>query len=81
MLQSNEKLMGDIIFVEDVIGLFGNKITKKVVYNMIREKRLPALKAGKRYLFSRKKVESIILKKLGQLDIGGDNGCPPLFYV
>lgn len=60
-----EVLTNDIIFVEDVIGLFEGKITKRVVYNLVREKKLPAFKVGKRYLFSRQKVEAFISKKLG----------------
>lgn len=57
----------DIIYVEDVVALFGNKITKRVVYNLVREKKLPAFKVGKRYLFSRQKVETFISKKLGKV--------------
>lgn len=66
MTDINPAPVDDIIYVEDVIGLFGNKITKRVVYNLVREKKLPAFKVGKRYLFSRQKVESFIAKKLGK---------------
>lgn len=55
----------DIIFVEDVIQIMGGKVTKGVIYGLVREKKLPAFKAGKRYLFSRTKVEAFISKRLG----------------
>ena len=55
----------DLIYVEDVIRLFGNKITRNIVYAWIREKKLPALKVGRRYVFSRKRVEDFMAKKLG----------------
>lgn len=55
----------DLIYVEDVIRLFGNKITRNIVYAWIREKKLPALKVGRRYVFSRKRVEAFMVKKLG----------------
>lgn len=55
----------DLIYVEDVIEIFGGKITKNVIYAWIREKKLPALKVGRRYVFSRKRVEAFLAKKLG----------------
>lgn len=55
----------DIIYVEDVIELFGGKITKGIIYNWIREKKLPAIKVGTRYIFSRQRVEAFLTKKLG----------------
>ena len=45
--------------------MFGNKITRNIVYAWIREKKLPALKVGRRYVFSRKRVEAFLAKKLG----------------
>lgn len=56
----------DLIYVENVVEMLGNKITKRVVYDLIREKKLPAMKLGKRYLLSRKVVETFISKKLGK---------------
>lgn len=55
----------DIIYVEDVIAIFGGKVTKRIIYNLVREKKLPAYKAGNRFLFSRKKVELFVAKHLG----------------
>lgn len=55
----------DLIYVEDIIKMFGNKITRNIVYAWIREKKLPALKVGRRYVFSRKRVEDFMAKKLG----------------
>jgi excisionase family DNA binding protein len=55
----------DLIYVEDIIKMFGNKITRNIIYAWIREKKLPALKVGRRYVFSRKRVESFMVKKLG----------------
>lgn len=55
----------DLIYVEDIIKMFGNKITRNIVYAWIREKKLPALKVGRRYVFSRKRVEAFMAKKLG----------------
>lgn len=56
----------DLIYVENVVEMLGNKITKRVVYDLIREKKLPAMKLGKRYLLSSKVVETFISKKLGK---------------
>lgn len=55
----------DLIFTEDVIRLFGGKITSHVIYSFVREKKLPAMKVGKRWLFSKKKVQALIAKNLG----------------
>ena len=55
----------DLIYVDDVIKMFGNKITRNIIYAWIREKKLPALKVGRRYVFSRKRVEAFMAKKLG----------------
>lgn len=55
----------DLIFIEDVIEMFGNKASKNVIYSWIRQKQLPALKIGKRYVFSRQKVKRFIEKSLG----------------
>ncbi len=55
----------DLIYVDDVIKMFGNKITRNIIYAWIREKKLPALKVGRRYVFSRKRVEAFLAKKLG----------------
>ena len=55
----------DLIFVEDVIDMFGGKVSKNVVYAWIREKKLPAMKVGRRYVFSRKRVQAYMAKNLG----------------
>ena len=55
----------DLIYVDDIIKIFGNKITRNIIYAWIREKKLPALKVGRRYVFSRKRVEAFLAKKLG----------------
>lgn len=55
----------DIIYAEDVMAMFGGKLTYRVLLNMIREKKLPAMKAGRRYIFSRQVVERWRNKQLG----------------
>ena len=55
----------DLIYVEDVISMFGGKVSKNVVYAWIREKKLPAMKVGRRYVFSRKRVQAYMAKNLG----------------
>lgn len=55
----------DIIYAEDVIEMFSGKLTYRVLLNMIREKKLPAMKAGRRYIFSRQVVERWRNKQLG----------------
>ena len=55
----------DLIYVEDVIAMFGGKVSKNVVYAWIREKKLPAMKVGRRFVFSRKRVQAFMAKRLG----------------
>lgn len=55
----------EIIFAEDVIAMFDGKLSYRVLLNMIREKKLPALKAGRRYIFSRQVVERWKNRQLG----------------
>ena len=55
----------DLIYIEEVLDLFGGKATKNIIYAWIREKRIPAMKVGKRYVFSRNKVKAMIGKQLG----------------
>lgn len=55
----------DMIYVEDVMDLFGGKASKNVIYTWIKEKKLPAFKVGKRYVFSKQKVRRFIEKNLG----------------
>lgn len=55
----------DIIFTEDVIKMFGGKITSHVVYSFVREKKLHAMKVGKRWIFSKKSVQAMLAKNLG----------------
>ena len=58
-------LADDLIYVEDVIEMFGGKISKTVLYAWIREKKIPAMKVGRRFVFSRRKVQSYMTKHLG----------------
>lgn len=55
----------DLIYVEDVVNMYGGKINYRCVLSMIREHKLKAMKAGKRYILSRAHVESYISKQLG----------------
>lgn len=55
----------DVIYAEDVLAMFDGKLTYRVLLNMIREKKLPAMKAGRRYIFSRQVVERWRNKQLG----------------
>ena len=55
----------DMIYIEDVVNMFGGKATKNIIYAWIRERKIPAMKVGKRYVFSRNKVKAIIGKQLG----------------
>ena len=50
---------------EEFIEMLGGKVTKRIIYNWIREKKIPAFKVGNRYVFSRKRVDEFIAKKLG----------------
>lgn len=58
-------MTNDVIYAEDVIAMFDGKLTYRVLLNMIREKKLPAMKAGRRYIFSRQVVERWRNKQLG----------------
>ncbi len=55
----------DLIYVEDVIEMFEGKITKNIVYAWVREKKLKAMKVGRRYVFSRKAVLAYMHRLLG----------------
>ena len=55
----------DLIYVDDVINMFGGKASRNVVYAWIREKKLPAMKVGRRFVFSRKRVQAYMTKQLG----------------
>lgn len=59
------KKVNDVIYSEDVLEIFEGRLSYGTLLGLIREKRLPALKAGKRYLFSRKVVERFKAKQLG----------------
>lgn len=65
MLNNIAAQADDLIYVEDVISMFGGKVSKNVVYAWIREKKLPAMKVGRRYVFSRKRVQAYMAKNLG----------------
>lgn len=58
-------MQNDVIYSEEVLAMFDGKLTYRVLLNMIREKKIPALKAGKRYIFSRRVVEHWKNKQLG----------------
>jgi hypothetical protein len=58
-------MQNDVIYSEEVLAMFDGKLTYRVLLNMIREKKLPAMKAGKRYIFSRQVVEHWKNKQLG----------------
>ena len=58
-------LHGDIIYADDVLDIFEHKFSYKVLMNLIREKKIPAYKVGKQYIFSRKVVESFKNRVLG----------------
>lgn len=58
-------MQNDVIYAEEVIAMFDGKLTYRVLLNMIREKKLPAMKAGRRYIFSRQVVEKWRNKQLG----------------
>ena len=55
----------DVIYSEEVLAMFDGKQTYRVLLNMIREKKIPAMKAGRRYIFSRQVVERWRDKQLG----------------
>lgn len=55
----------DIVYIEEVIEILGGKVSYRSVLNLVRERELPAVKVGKRLLFSRKVVERWRDKKLG----------------
>ena len=55
----------DIIYTEEVLAIFDGKLTYRTLLNLVREKQIPALKAGKRLLFSRNVVLAWRNKKLG----------------
>ena len=57
----------DVIFAEEVLKLFGGKMTYRVLHNLVREKQIPALKLGNRFVFSRATVTNWRDKKLGVL--------------
>lgn len=65
MANETEALANDLIYVEDVIAMFGGKVSRNVVYAWIREKKLPAMKVGRRFVFSRKRVQTYMAKHLG----------------
>ena len=58
-------LNGEIIYADDVLDIFEHKFSYKVLMNLIREKKIPAYKVGKQYIFSRKVVESFKNRVLG----------------
>ena len=62
-ISNNVAQAGDLIYVEDVIDIFEGKASKNVISAWIREKKLPAMKVGRRFIFSREKVEAFKAKK------------------
>ena len=65
MTSENSIQVDDLIYVEDVVAMFGGKVSRNVVYAWIREKKLPAMKVGRRFVFSRKRVQTFMAKNLG----------------
>ena len=55
----------DTIYAEEVLAIFDGKLTYRTLLNLVREKQIPALKAGKRLLFSRNVVLAWRNKMLG----------------
>ena len=55
----------DVIYSEEVLAMFDGKLTYRVLLNMIREKKIPAMKAGRRYIFFFYFVERWRDKQLG----------------
>lgn len=55
----------DLIYIEDVMDMFCGKASRNVIYAWVREKKLPAMKVGRRFVFSRKRVQTFIAKQLG----------------
>lgn len=58
-------LNGDIIYADDVLDIFEHKFSYKVLLSLIREKKIPAFKAGKQYIFSRQVVVGLKNRFLG----------------
>lgn len=55
----------DTIYAEEVLAIFDGKLSYRTLLNLVREKQIPALKAGKRLLFSRNVVLDWRNKMLG----------------
>ena len=55
----------NVIFFFFFLEMFDGKLSYRSLLNLIREKKLPAMKAGKRYLFSRQVVEKFKRRQLG----------------
>ena len=58
-------LKDDIIYTEEVLAIFEGKLTYRTLLNLVREKQIPAFKAGKRLLFSRHAVITYRDRMLG----------------
>jgi excisionase family DNA binding protein len=65
MITDTNTLTDDLIYIEDVMDMFCGKASRNVIYAWIREKKLPAMKVGRRFVFSRKRVHTFIAKQLG----------------
>lgn len=65
MITDTNTLTDDLIYIEDVMAMFSGKASRNVIYAWIREKKLPAMKVGRRFVFSRKRVHTFIAKQLG----------------
>ena len=65
MITDTNTLADDLIYIEDVMDMFCGKASRNVIYAWIREKKLPAMKVGRRFVFSRKRVHTFIAKQLG----------------
>ena len=63
----------DLIFIDDVRGIFENKITYQGVLKLIWAKELPAFKLQGRWVMSRRVVEAYKAKKLGLNRLGNSS--------
>lgn len=55
----------DMIYIDDIIAMFDGKVSYRSILALIRERRLKAMKIGKRYVLSKQYVENFFSKELG----------------
>lgn len=54
-----------MIYINDIVSMFDGKVSYRSILALIREHKLKAMKIGKRYVLSKKHVESFFSKELG----------------